>query len=71
MAAYDEKDPSLSVADPELYDILEREKTRQFKGLELIASENFTSRAVMEALGSHFTNKAKPTSKPAITCAHS
>jgi glycine hydroxymethyltransferase len=36
---------------------LEKEKTRQFSGLELIASENFTTRAVMECLGSAFTNK--------------
>lgn len=51
------KDDTLSVADPELYGILCAEKERQFKGLELIASENFTSRAVMECLGSCFTNK--------------
>eukprot|EP00002_Diphylleia_rotans_P031896 TRINITY_DN6648_c0_g1_i2.p1 TRINITY_DN6648_c0_g1~~TRINITY_DN6648_c0_g1_i2.p1 ORF type:complete len:446 (-),score=90.22 TRINITY_DN6648_c0_g1_i2:214-1551(-) len=37
--------------------LLQKEKHRQFQGLELIASENFTSRAVMEALGSHLTNK--------------
>eukprot|EP00501_MAST-03F_sp_TOSAG23-6_P000121 GSMAST32.ASY1.ANO1.123.1 assembled CDS len=43
--------------DPELYDIIEREKTRQWSCLELIASENFTSRAVMECLGSCLTNK--------------
>ena len=34
-----------------------KEKKRQVCGLELIASENFTSRAVMEALGSSMTNK--------------
>jgi glycine hydroxymethyltransferase len=38
-------------------DIIEREKTRQWRSLELIASENFTSRAVMECLGSALTNK--------------
>jgi glycine hydroxymethyltransferase len=37
--------------------IIEKEKDRQFRGLELIASENFTSRAVMEAVGSCLTNK--------------
>ncbi|GLJ47439.1 hypothetical protein SUGI_1001200 [Cryptomeria japonica] len=50
-------DPSLSELDPEIYAIIEQEKQRQFKGLELIASENFTSRAVMEAVGSCLTNK--------------
>ncbi|CAK8566298.1 unnamed protein product [Lathyrus sativus] len=47
----------LSVADPEIFMIMEKEKLRQFKGIELIASENFVCRAVMEALGSHLTNK--------------
>lgn len=47
----------LSVADPEIHRIMEKEKLRQFKGIELIASENFVCRAVMEALGSHLTNK--------------
>uniref|UniRef100_A0A0D6R1W1 Serine hydroxymethyltransferase n=1 Tax=Araucaria cunninghamii TaxID=56994 RepID=A0A0D6R1W1_ARACU len=50
-------DPSLSELDPEMDAIIEQEKQRQFKGLELIASENFTSRAVMEAVGSCLTNK--------------
>lgn len=43
--------------DPELHDLLVREKDRQYHGIELIASENFTSRAVMEVLGSSLTNK--------------
>ncbi len=47
----------LEQADPEMYEILKKEEKRQFKGLELIASENFTSRAVMETLGTVFTNK--------------
>merc|ERR1711865_1362999 len=38
-------------------DLMEKEKLRQYSGLELIASENFTSKAVMECLGSCFTNK--------------
>eukprot|EP01018_Ginkgo_biloba_P006469 Gb_16208 [translate_table: standard] len=50
-------DPSLTEADPEVHAIIERERRRQFRGLELIASENFTSRAVMEAVGSCLTNK--------------
>ncbi|PKI73841.1 hypothetical protein CRG98_005711, partial [Punica granatum] len=48
---------SLSVADPEIHEIMEKEKQRQFKGIELVASENFVCKAVMEALGSHLTNK--------------
>lgn len=48
---------SLEVNDPEMYEILKKEKKRQVCGLELIASENFTSKAVMEALGSCMTNK--------------
>ena len=44
-------------ADPELYASMERELARQRDHLELIASENFTSPAVMEAVGSHLTNK--------------
>lgn len=51
------QDPTLAEADPEIYALLKDEKHRQFCGLELIASENFTSRAVMEALGSCLTNK--------------
>ena len=43
--------------DPELFDLIEHEKHRQWSGLELIASENFTSRAVIECLGSCLTNK--------------
>lgn len=47
----------LAVADPEVHAIMEKEGQRQFRGIELIASENFVCRAVMEALGSHLTNK--------------
>ena len=50
-------DSPLCAADPEIFEIMEKEKQRQFKGIELIASENFVCRAVMEALGSHLTNK--------------
>lgn len=48
---------SLEDHDPELFDLIEQEKARQWKSLELIASENFTSRAVMDCLGSALTNK--------------
>lgn len=48
---------SLEDHDPELFEIIEREKQRQWSGLELIASENFTSKAVIECLGSALTNK--------------
>ncbi|KAL2629748.1 hypothetical protein R1flu_014434 [Riccia fluitans] len=47
----------LAVVDPALWKIMEEEKVRQWRGIELIASENFTSQAVIEALGSHLTNK--------------
>jgi glycine hydroxymethyltransferase len=43
--------------DPELFGIIERERERQNTTLQLIASENFTSRAVMAATGSVLTNK--------------
>jgi glycine hydroxymethyltransferase len=47
----------LEKTDPEIFDIIHREKERQQNRLELIASENFTSAAVMEAQGSILTNK--------------
>lgn len=47
----------LAEVDPDLWEIMENEKSRQWRGIELIASENFTSLAVFEALGSHLTNK--------------
>ena len=51
------KDLTLKEHDPELYGYIEAEKARQFGGIELIASENIVSRAVMEAQGSVMTNK--------------
>ncbi|CAG8617320.1 9987_t:CDS:2 [Dentiscutata erythropus] len=48
---------SLQEEDKEIYDLIQKEKYRQFSGLELIASENFTSLSVMEANGSPLTNK--------------
>src|SRR5579883_572996 len=47
----------LSEADPEVYEAIQHEAERQNTRLELIASENFTSEAVLEATGSVFTNK--------------
>ena len=43
--------------DSVIFDIIEREKERQMKGIELIASENFVSEQVMQAMGSVLTNK--------------
>lgn len=48
---------SLEAGDPEIFGAIEREKERQRDGIELIASENYTSQAVLEALGSVLTNK--------------
>lgn len=47
----------LKLKDPKLYDLIRREYQRQKRGLELIASENFTSKSVMECVGSILTNK--------------
>jgi glycine hydroxymethyltransferase len=43
--------------DKEIYSLMEKELVRQQKGIELIASENIVSPAVMEAMGSYLTNK--------------
>ena len=48
---------SLAQADPEVAAALDHETLRQHEGLEMIASENFVSEAVLEAAGSVFTNK--------------
>ena len=48
---------SLKNMDPEIFEIIELERARQEDGLELIASENYTSQAVMQAQGSILTNK--------------
>lgn len=48
---------SLKESDPDLYEIIEKEKIRQQDSLVLIASENFTSKAVFDALGSVMSNK--------------
>ncbi len=48
---------TLAEVDPEIAHAISEEQTRQFENIELIASENFASRAVMEAQGSCLTNK--------------
>src|ERR1700751_4582160 len=47
----------LAEADPEVFEALQHETRRQHSQIELIASENFTSEAILEAAGSVFTNK--------------
>src|ERR1700733_5044322 len=47
----------LAQADPDIAAAIDHETRRQHEGLELIASENFVSEAVLEAAGSVFTNK--------------
>jgi len=48
---------SLAAEDPEIFEQIQNETKRQHEGLEMIASENFVSRAVLEAAGTVFTNK--------------
>ncbi|PKA57345.1 Serine hydroxymethyltransferase 6 [Apostasia shenzhenica] len=48
---------ALPLADPDLHGIMEKERQRQIRGIELIASENYVCRGVLDALGSHLTNK--------------
>ena len=50
-------DRPLADVDPLIYDAIVKETRRQHEGLELIASENFVSEAVLQAAGSVFTNK--------------
>ena len=49
---------SIEAVDPELCGAMRKELTRQREHLELIASENFVSDAVLAAMGSHLTNKS-------------
>ena len=51
------KDHTLAKVDPDLWDAIQKENKRQQDHIELIASENYTSPAVMEAQGSQLTNK--------------
>ena len=57
MTAYERMSQPLADVDPEIFHAIQRETERQDGQLELIASENFTSEAVLEATGSVFTNK--------------
>src|SRR5947208_7711377 len=51
------RDAPLAEIDPQIANAIDNEVARQANGLELIASENFVSEAVLEAMGSVFTNK--------------
>ena len=48
---------SIWESDPELFDLIKKEKKRQESGLELIASENFTSLSVLQCMSSCLHNK--------------
>lgn len=48
---------NLKTVDPQIYELIKKEEKRQKNGMELIASENYVSLGVLEALGSVFTNK--------------
>jgi len=50
-------DPTLATADPAVYDLARAEERRQADKIRLIPSENYASRAVLEATGTVFTNK--------------
>jgi glycine hydroxymethyltransferase len=54
---YWDMEDDISTVDPEMNEIIKNEKIRQRRGLELIASENFASRACLQALGSCLNNK--------------
>ena len=56
MSKWNLNDPLQSV-DPEIYGLIKDEKDRQRKGLEMIASENFTYTAILDCLGSCLHNK--------------
>ncbi len=57
MTAAERMSKPLAEVDPEIFEQIQHEINRQHSNLELIASENFTSEAVLEATGSVFTNK--------------
>lgn len=54
---YFRQQEEMSVIDPDMLALIHSEKRRQKSCLEMIASENFASKAVLQALGSCFTNK--------------
>ncbi|MCU0446296.1 MAG: serine hydroxymethyltransferase [Microscillaceae bacterium] len=49
--------PQIQVSDTQIFDLIQQEKNRQLHGIELIASENFVSEQVMQAMGTILTNK--------------
>ena len=51
------RDIAIQEKDNELYQIMQKEKRRQYEGIELIASENYAGKAVLQCLGSHLANK--------------
>lgn len=51
------KDKTLKEHDPELWEFIELEKRKQWAGLEMIASENYANKSILECLGSILTNK--------------
>ncbi len=57
MTAKTSPEPMLSAVDPEIARLIREENVREFESMRLIASENYASRAVMEATGSCLTNK--------------
>lgn len=57
MACIVEKMQNLKKTDPQIYELVKAEEKRQKEGIELIPSENYVSKAVLEALGTVFTNK--------------
>src|SRR5437588_8364254 len=57
MTEQDRMSKPLAAVDPEIYEAIQQETRRQHSQIELIASENFTSAAILEAAGSVFTNK--------------
>jgi glycine hydroxymethyltransferase len=54
---FDRQTHTIERIDPEIWDVIRRENLRQEEHIELIASENYTSPAVLEAVGSQLTNK--------------
>ena len=56
--------------DTEIFDLIRRERERQTKGIELIASENFVSDEVLQAMGSVLTNKYAEGSKLRFSAIH-
>ena len=57
----------LPTVDPEVFDIMRKEKDRQTRGLEMIASENFTSLAVLQSMSSCLHNKYSE-GQPGVRC---